>query len=65
MKNMKKSFLNIMFSMENEAGCVSCQNNEDNQIDPVDFHINLSKFQLFKATTQFNKQSYGKSKKCV
>lgn len=61
MKNVKKSFLNVLFKMENEDSCVSCQNNNDNQVDPIDFFINVSKFKLFKSSVNnFNKQSFGK-----
>jgi hypothetical protein len=63
MKNVKKSFLNVLFKMENDDSCVSCQNNNDNQVDPIDFDINVSKFKLFKSSTNnFNKHSFGKCK---
>lgn len=61
-KNVKKSFLNVLSKMENDESCISCQNDNDNHFDPVDFNINLSKFKLFKTASHFYKQSYGKSK---
>ena len=60
MKNVKKSFVNLFFRMENEENCIGCQNKEF-PLEPVDFYTNLSKFKLFKSATQVNKQSLGKS----
>ena len=59
-KNVKKSFMNVLFKMENEDDCISCQT-DDYQLDHIDFTTNVSKFKLFKATTQYNMLSYGKS----
>lgn len=52
----------MMFKMQNEEGCVGCQDSMEGETEPIDFTINLSKFKIFKSSAIVNKQAYGKSK---